>query len=184
MSFTTHFSVVNNIGDEHSPAWNRFFQQYQPLIKLHGKDCGIPENALDDLVQNVMLSVFKQSATFSYDSSKGRFRDYLRTIIRARANDMLRAVYKQAKVLDFTPDEACLDDLYKAEWQDYIKKESLRKLKEESSAEHYQLFYMLEIQNRSVRETADFLDLPKATVYSIRQRMEEKLRQTAKELDV
>lgn len=82
------------------------------------------------------------------------------------------------------PDEACLDDLYKAEWQDYIKKESLRKLKEESSAEHYQLFYMLEIQNRSVRETADFFDIPKATVYSIRQRMEEKLRQTAKELDV
>ncbi len=43
---------------------------------------------------------------------------------------------------------------------------------------------MLEIQNRSVRETADFFDIPKATVYSIRQRMEEKLRQTAKELDV
>ena len=97
---------------------------------------------------------------------------------------MLRNLYKQAKVRDFTPDEAHLDDLYEAEWQDYIKKESLRKLKEESSAEHYQLFHMLEIQNRSVRETAEFLGLPKATVYSIRQRMEEKLRQNAKELDV
>ena len=100
MSFTTHYSIVKDLRDEESEAWNRFFEAYSPLIRLHGRDCGIDDVSLDDLVQDVMVSVFNNSSKFEYDPEKGRFRDYLRFIIRARANDMLRARYKQAKSQD------------------------------------------------------------------------------------
>lgn len=184
MSFTTHFSIVNGIKNEQDPSWNRFFETYEPLIRLHGKDCGIPADSIDDLIQNVMLSVYKQMETFVYDPKRGRFRDYLRFIIRARANDMLRAFYKAEKIREIELSEEYLDDLFSTEWEEHIKTESLKKLKATSSTQHYQLFHMLEIQNRDVKEVADFFNLPKATVYSIRKRMEEKLRQIAKELDI
>ena len=96
MSFTTHFSIVGHLKEEEDSSWERFFQTYGPLIRMHGKDCGVPEGALDDLVQNVMLSVFKQSKRFEYDPARGRFRDYLRMIIRARANDFFRELYMRS----------------------------------------------------------------------------------------
>ncbi len=184
MSFTTHFSVIGNLGNEDESSWNRFFQIYGPLIRLHGKDCGVPNDALDDLIQDVMLSIFKQSKTFVYDPSKGRFRDYLRFIIRARANDFLRAHYKEERAVKAADqNELYLDDLFSAEWEEHIRRESLKKLKESSSPLHYQIFHMSVVQNRTPKELASFFKMSRATVYSIRTRMEEKLREIVKTLD-
>ncbi len=184
MSFTTHFSVVNNLRNEDDSSWNRFFQVYGPLIRLHGKDCGVPDDALDDLTQDVMLSIFKQSKTFVYDPARGRFRDYLRFIIRARANDFFRAHYREeraARAVEAT--ELYLDDLFSSEWEEQIRKQSLKKLKESSSSQHYQIFHMSVVQNRDPKELAAFFKMPRATIYSIRGRMEEKLREIVKSLD-
>ena len=184
MSFTTHFSVVNNLRNEDNSSWNRFFVTYGPLIRLHGRDCGVPESALDDLVQDVMLSIFKQSKTFVYDPSRGRFRDYLRFIIRARANDIFRAHYKEERAVQSVEvTELYLDDLYTSEWEEHIQKESLKRLKELSSSQHYQIFHMAVVQNRDPKDLAKFFNMPRTTVYSIRLRMEEKLREIVKSLD-
>ena len=183
MSFTTHPSVIRNLGDEKSEAWNRFFELYAPLIRLHGKDCGIDDDSLDDLVQNVMMSVFHSSARFEYDPAKGRFRDYLRFIIRARANDMLRARYRKVNPPEIPVVEECLDELYAAEWEEHVRTESLKKLKTDVLARHYQIFHMLDVQNRNVKEVARFFRMSAASVYSIRNRTELKLRRIAEKMD-
>ena len=141
MSFTTHFSIVGHLKEEEDSSWERFFQTYGPLIRMHGKDCGVPEGALDDLVQNVMLSVFKQSKRFEYDPARGRFRDYLRMIIRARANDFFRELYREERAVRAVPEMECqLDNLYAAEWEEHDRRESLKKLREVSSARHFSDF--------------------------------------------
>ena len=184
MSFTTHPSVVRNLRNGKSEAWNRFFEIYAPLIRLHGKDCGIDEDSLDDLVQNVMLSVFKQSKRFVYDPARGRFRDYLRMIIRARANDFFRELYREERAVRAVPEMECqLDNLYAAEWEEHVRRESLKKLREISSARHFQIFHMAVIQNRDPKELAAFFRMPRATLYSIRSRMEAKLREIARSLN-
>ena len=184
MSFTTHPSVIRNLRDGKSEAWHRFFEIYAPLIRLHGKDCGIDENSLDDLVQNVMLSIFSSSSRFEYDPAKGRFRDYLRFIIRARANDMLRARYQRVNPADIPVVEECLDDLFGTEWEEHIRTESLKQLKKDVLARHYQIFHMLDVQNRNVKEVARFFRMSAASVYSIRNRTELKLRRIAEKLDI
>ncbi len=183
MSFTTHFSVVGRLREEEGTSWERFFGIYGPLIRMHGRDCGVPEGALDDLVQDVMLSVFKQSKTFVYDPSRGRFRDYLRIIIRARAGDYFRGVYRTERAARSVESESLhLDNLYEAEWEAHIRKESLKRLRETSSPRHYQIFHMAVIQNRDPKELAEFFRMPRATLYSIRLRMEAKLRTIARSL--
>ncbi len=185
MSFTTHFSIVGHLKEEEDSSWERFFQTYGPLIRMHGKDCGVPEGALDDLVQNVMLSVFKQSKRFEYDPARGRFRDYLRMIIRARANDFFRELYREERAVRAVPEMECqLDNLYAAEWEEHVRRESLKKLREISSARHFQIFHMAVIQNRDPKELAAFFRMPRATLYSIRSRMEAKLREIARSLNV
>lgn len=183
MSFTTRHSILRGIKNDQDDSWNRFFETYSPLIRLHGKDCGIEEDSLDDLVQDVMLSVLNNRQKFEYDPEKGRFRDYLRFIIRARSNDMLRVRYKQEKVLEIEMSEEYLDDRYQTEWEEHLRVVSLKKLKETVSARHYQIFHMLDIQNRKIKEIARFFKMSEASVYSIRNRTELKLRQIAEELD-
>ena len=78
MGFITQHEVIQALKDEKSMAWDAFFTAYVPLIRLHGKDCGIKDEYLDDLVQDVMISVIKISKKFQYDPCKGRFRDFLK----------------------------------------------------------------------------------------------------------
>ena len=183
MSFTTNTGLVKSLRKGCSTSWERFFETYAPLIRLHGQDCGIDKNSLDDLVQEVMLSVFSNHDKFEYDPDKGKFRNYLRFIIRARANDMLRAKYKQAQVFDLPVSEAYLDNRYNEEWEEHIQQESLKRLKETVSPRHYQIFHMLDIQCRKIREVAKFFKMSEASVYSIRSRIEIKLRQIAQEME-
>ncbi len=184
MSFTTRFSVLEGIKENDDKAWERFFAVYSPLIRLHGKDCGLRNEHLDDLVQNVMLSLVGQIQSFHYDPNRGRFRDYLRHIIRARAYDMLRDIYKQECFQKMEKDESVLDDLFRSEWEEHIRRSSVEKLKEEVSAKHFQIFQLLDIQNRKVHDVAKFFKLSEATIYSIRNRTEEKLKQIAEKLDI
>ena len=183
MSFTTNAGLVKSLRHNCGASWERFFETYAPLIRLHGQDCGIDENSLDDLVQEVMLSVFSNHTTFEYSPDKGKFRNYLRFIIRARANDMLRAKYKHAQALGLPVNEACLDNCYHAEWEEHMQQESLKRLKEAASPRHYQIFHMLDVQCRKVKDVARFFRMSEASVYSIRSRMEIKLRQIAQDME-
>ena len=183
MSFTTRISVLNGMKSEDERSWERFYEIYSPLIRLHGKDCGIREDYMDDLIQNVMISLSRQIKNFIYQQNLGKFRNFLRKIIRARSMDILRKIYKDELV---TPEfgfqeEAVLDTHFDQEWRDHVWKVSLMLLKQAISPKHYQIFDFLDIQNRKVREIAAFYNLPESTIYSIRNRTEEKLRSIIKE---
>ena len=197
MSFTTRPDVIRSLKDNRSEAWETFFSAYSHLIRLHGKDCGVKSEYLDDLIQEVMIAVTKYSSSFEYDPARGRFRDYLKRIIRAKAADILRKYYRKEsffvhipdkspileEVLDdsFSPDEE-LDSYFMEEWENIFLKNCLNFLKEEISPRHYQIFYMLEIQNVPVSKVAAFSGLSLVSIYSIRSRVETRLAKIAARL--
>jgi RNA polymerase sigma factor (sigma-70 family) len=79
-------------GDEIS--WDEFYRIYAPLIILCGKDYRLSNADIDELVQQTVLAFFKDK-NFTYTPQKGRFRDYLRTIIRHKAIDIKRKTNKR-----------------------------------------------------------------------------------------
>ena len=85
MSFTTHASMIVRLNNPESKAWKSFFDFYAQLIRLHGKDCGVKEENLDDLIQDVMIAVSRKTPSFNYDRDKGRFRDYLKKMRQSRS---------------------------------------------------------------------------------------------------
>lgn len=183
MKFATDYDILNGAKSKDEAAWERFYNFYAPLIRLHGRDCGLKNENLEDLIQNVMVTLSLQMPNFVYDPAKGRFRDYLRKIIRARANDMLRKIYRQERIPLEEMDEAELCDMFEEEWREHVRTRSLEKLKEDVSAHHYQIFYLLDIQNRKVKELAELYHVPPVSIYTIRNRMEAKLRKIVHELD-
>ena len=183
MKFITDYDILYKVKTNDEIAWEHFYKFYAPLIRLHGRDCGLREQYLEDLIQNVMVTLSMQMPSFVYDSSRGRFRDYLRTIIRARANDMLRKIYSQERIPYEPDDEADTTDLFEEEWRNHIRERSLEMLKEQISEHHYQIFYLLNIEHRKVKELAELYKVPAVSIYTIRARVEAKLRKIVRELD-
>ena len=184
MKFMTDYDILNGAKSNDEAAWERFYNFYAPLIRLHGRDCGLKNENLEDLIQNVMVTLSTQMPNFVYDPSKGRFRDYLRKIIRARANDMLRKIYRQERIPYEEMDEVDLCDRFEEEWREHILTRSLEKLKEDVCLRHYQIFYLLDIQHYKVKELAELYRIPLVSIYTIRNRVEAKLKKIVKEMDI
>ena len=184
MKFTTNYDILKRAKSRDEAAWEEFYNFYAPLIRLHGRDCGLKKENLEDLIQDVMITLSAQMPNFVYDPAKGRFRDYLRKIIRARANDMLRKIYRQERI----PYEEQIEtetgsDQFDEEWRKHILNRSMEKLKESVSLHHYQIFYLLEVRHYKVKELAELYRMPPISIYTIRNRLETRLKKIVRELD-
>ncbi len=183
MSYTTSYSVMSEVHRRSDDGCSRFFRTYAPLIRLHGRDCGVPEEELDDLVQNVMTEFFRNDA-FVYDAARGSFRSYLRRIIRRRSNDILRRIYRARRLNDaLMPREEYLDRRYDEEWSKYVRAEALRRLRGRVDARHYQQFCMLALQERDVRSVARFFGVPVSSIYCSFHRTRELMAAIVKEVE-
>src|SRR5215472_10369055 len=73
-------------------AWEDLTGLYRPLILGWLNRQGVPARDLEDLSQDVLLSVVKHLPTFEHSGRRGAFRSWLRTIVCSRTSDYWRAV--------------------------------------------------------------------------------------------
>ena len=90
MAYTTQMSMLLRIKNGSEIGWDEFYDTYRPLIYLRAGDRGLQPDERDELLQNVMVSIFKSEMIFKYDPDRGRFRTYLKNLIDRRAIDLLR----------------------------------------------------------------------------------------------
>lgn len=79
MAGTTRPSLLDRLRDgtdRHS--WEQFFDQYWRLIYSFARKCGLSASDAEDVLQEVVLKVFRAMPTMTYDRTKGTFRAYLR----------------------------------------------------------------------------------------------------------
>ena len=69
MAFTTRLSLLARIGKGDEVSWRDFYRTYRPLILLRGGDHFLTETEKEELIQEVLLSVFKGAENFHYDST-------------------------------------------------------------------------------------------------------------------
>ena len=199
MAFTTRKSLLARVLEGGEIPWREFYATYKPLILLCGDDCGLAAEEKEELVQNVMCEIFQKDiigkydpdhvpddVVFKHDPARGRFRHYLRKIIRYQAIRLLRDRRKKGVPFDenaTTDEEGCidagLDNSWDEEWRRHVLNMTLAELKGRIKPEHYLAFEMYALQNRSVQEVAEFLGLSVAAVYTIKSRCIATLREIA-----
>lgn len=97
---------------------------------------------------------------------------------------MLRKIYRQERIPYEESDDVWQNDLFDEEWREHILKCSMEKLKDVVSLRHYQIFYMLDVRHCKVKTLAEMYRMPPVSIYSIRNRVEAKLREIVRQLDV
>ena len=73
-------------------AWKDLTDLYRPLILCWLNRQGMPADDLEDLAQEVLLSVVTHLPTFQHSGQRGAFRTWLRTIVCRRTVDYWRAI--------------------------------------------------------------------------------------------
>src|SRR3954451_24095627 len=73
-------------------AWKDMAALYRPLILGCVNLRGVPAADLEDLSQEVLLSVVKHLPAFEHSGHRGAFRSWLRTILCSRTVDYWRGI--------------------------------------------------------------------------------------------
>ena len=198
MAFTTKKSLLARVRAGDEVSWREFYETYRPLIILCGKDCGLTQCEREELVQQVMCEIFNKDILgkydidevpkdfiFKYDPSRGRFRYFLKAIIRNQARKIYHKRKEQVNIDDIPEpaSEEKFDAVWDEEWKMHLLTQALVELRGHVQAETYAAFEMYALQERPVKEVTEFLNMSANSVYVAKNRCIATLREIIGNLD-
>jgi RNA polymerase sigma-70 factor (ECF subfamily) len=173
-------------------AWNDLTDLYRPLILGWLNRQGVPAGDLDDLGQEVLLTVVKHLPAFRHSGQRGAFRSWLRTIVCSRTVDYWRAVDAGAQasggsaataaLQDIADPDSALNQKWDEEHDRYVLHCLLDLIEEEFEPNTLQAFRRLALDGASGAEVASELGLSVASVYVAKSRVLQRIRQEAEGL--
>ena len=173
-------------------AWKDLTDLYRPLIVGWLNRQGVPGRDLEDVSQEVLLSVVKHLPNFQHSGQRGAFRTWLRTIVCRRAADYWRAIDGDTQAWGGSGAAAALqaiadpDSELNRQWDEehdrYVVHCLLDLVEEEFEPITRQAFRRLALDGVSGAEAAGELGLSVAAVYVAKSRVLARLRQEAEGL--
>lgn len=190
MAFSTRKSMLSRIRQGSEIGWHEFYRTYLPLIMLRGGDFYLTGTEKEELVQEVLIIIFKNSRTFQYDPAKGRFRDFLKRIIDNKTKDILRKRMRdkarfadaETEEIPSVENESELEQAWEDEWRSHVLKQAMEELKTKLEPQGYQAFELYALKNWAPDKVASFLDMSVNSVYVAKNRAMEKLKIIISEL--
>jgi RNA polymerase sigma-70 factor, ECF subfamily len=173
-------------------AWKDLTDLYRPLILGWLTRQGVPARDLEDLGQEVLLSVVKQLPSFQHSGQRGAFRSWLRTIVCRRTADYWRAQGADtqpqggsgavAALQEIADPDSALNRQWDEEHDRYVLDCVLDLVEEEFEPVTLQAFRRLALDGKSGAEAAEELGLSVAAVYVAKSRVLARIRQEAEGL--
>jgi RNA polymerase sigma-70 factor (ECF subfamily) len=173
-------------------AWKDLADLYRPLIFSWLTRQSVPARDLEDLCQEVLLSVVKHLPNFQHSNRPGAFRSWLRTIVWSRTSDYWRAIDAAAQasggsgftaVLERMADpDSDLNRQWDEEHDRYVLNRLLDLLDEEFEPTTVRAFRRLALEGADGAETAKELGLSLVAVYKAKSRVLRRIRQEAEGL--
>ena len=173
-------------------AWETLAGLYRPLIIGWLNRQGVPAGALDDLAQEVLLSVVKHLPAFQHSGNRGAFRRWLRTIVCSRSTDYWRAANASAQAQGGSGATAALQQIadpdsdLNRQWDEehdrYVLNCLLDLVEEEFEPATMRAFRRLALEGASGAAAAQELGMSVAAVYVAKSRVLQRIRQEAEGL--
>ena len=189
MTSGTRATLLNQLRDGSDPlAWNEFFQRYWPMIYAFARRRGCSEHTAEEIVQEVLLRVFRNRDVFQYDPAQGRFRDWLGTLVRNQVAEYFRRPAQRIKPRGGsasgsdcqpsaptpTPEET---------WENIFESSLLLTLLDvvrcEMNPRDYLAFELFSLQQMKAAEVARVTGMTRNVVYKTHRKVLKRLRQLA-----
>ena len=173
-------------------AWKDLTDLYRPLILSWLNRQGVPARDLEDLSQEVLLSVVKQLPSFQHSGHPGAFRSWLRTIVCSRTADYWRAVDPGSQadggsgatvaLQQIEDPDSDLNRQWDEEHDRYVLNCLLDLVEEEFEPITLKAFRRVALDGASGAEAAEELGMSLAAVYVAKSRVLQRIRREAEGL--
>lgn len=188
----TRRSLILKLSDwQDRKSWDEFYRTYWRPIYSVAIQSGLREHEAWDVVQEVVITIAKQSRKQAYDPKRGSFKAWLWKITSWRISDQFRARAKDtssasdipgsSSPLDFVPDmdSPSFEDIWDKEWQDNVMKAALDRVKMKISPRQFQIFDYNVIRGMKPTEVHRKLGVSLAQVYLAKHRVSALLKKEA-----
>jgi RNA polymerase sigma-70 factor (ECF subfamily) len=170
---------VREAGDD--AAWGRLVDLYTPLLFAWARRSGASEHDAADLVQEVFVALLQTLPTFAYDQRRGRFRNWLHTLLLNKLRDRKRRQARLDKALQQVPPQTETPDLTvvfeEAEYQQELYRRALQVLQNDFTQPTWRAFWETVVQDRPTADVARELGATENAIYAARFRVLRRLRQ-------
>jgi RNA polymerase sigma-70 factor (ECF subfamily) len=173
-------------------AWKDLTGLYRPLIIGWLNHQCVPAGDLEDLTQEVLLSVVKHLPAFEHSGRRGAFRAWLRTIVCSRTVDYWRGIAAGTPgeggssavvaLQQLADPESGLNRQWDEQHDRYVLNCLLDVVQEEFEPATLQAFRRLALEGASGAEAAQESGLSVAAVYVAKSRVLQRIRQLAEGL--
>ncbi len=185
----TRSSLLMRVKDHRDhAAWEEFLGIYRSVVHRFARQHGLQDADAQDLAQNVLTAVACQIDDWQPDRSRGRFRTWLlkvafnqtMTLFRRRRCDVAQGGTTAAVAMQLLPDAATTLQLnYRRE----IFRQIAAEIRQEFEEVTWQAFWMTAVENHSVADVAERLQLSVGAVYTARSRVFRRLKVRARDFD-
>lgn len=183
----TQATLLRRLRDGSDPlAWEEFFGRYWSLVYGFARHRGCSEHTAEEIVQDVMLKVFEQKDLFQYDPARGRFRDWLGTLVRNRVaqhrrgpSERIRAQGGDAQLHHAEPEDRqpSPDALWEAAFEEALLLVLLDVVRREMHPRAYLAFELYTLHGLPGAQVAQYTGLSRNGVYRAHKRAMSRLRE-------
>jgi RNA polymerase sigma factor (sigma-70 family) len=188
--FQTSYSLIERVRNPNDEeAWKEFFSYYEQYIYNILRHIGISPSDTQELTQEIIIQLWKKLPDFTYDKDRGKFRQWLSTIIHNKAYTYISKEKRQKKHLQETEEDAlvnaisnqadqieALDQIIAEEWDLYISNMAWNSVKIRFK-ENMQKVFLLHMQEIPVKDIAKQCDIKEASVHVYVQRIRDHLKE-------
>lgn len=93
---STRRALLDQVKVNDPQSWTEFVETYRPLITQTVTLRGVPQNDVQDVVQDVFTRLVREMPRFAYNQDRGRFRSWLRRVTINAVFDWHRKRQKQS----------------------------------------------------------------------------------------
>ncbi len=185
MNSKTRITLLQRLqnGTDHL-SWEDFFARYWPLIYRSAKHHGCSDHTAEEVVQEVMLVVFQQKDVFQYDPARGRFRDWLGTVVRNKVAEYRRRPAERVRPVGSEGDNALSqipsehgspEAAWEAAYEDALLTVLLDTIRREMNPKTYLAFELSALGNLSGKQVSDITGMSRNAVYKSYKRVIKRL---------
>lgn len=188
----TRQTLIAKIRNQHDEAaWDDFVNFYRPYIFSVISKMGVDNRAADDVVQKVIMTLWKKLPDFEYMPDKCKFRTWMNNVTQKEVYNHFRTegrynkrVEKAATMTEWVPSDD-MPDIYsiaEAEWKVHVTQLAWKNIQDAFTGKGLECFTLFS-KGISIDEICDQLDLKSNTAYVLRSRVTEKLAREVRRLN-
>ena len=169
-----------------SESWNAFFGQFNEYLKSLAQSYKLPSQDVDDVVQEVFISMANYFRENKFDSSKGNIYSWVTTFAKWRMVDIIRRNQRQSKhvisgddvLMEIQPDQnQDLDAKLENKYQKKLFLQALKNLGRFHQSKDYMIFCDMHFNNLSNNQLIKKYKINCGAIYIAKHRMIKRLKE-------